>query len=138
MTKKHKKENDFLDEIRHVPNISSACQKVGISRNTIYRWCSEDPSFKYRLDQAMSIGIDSVSDLAESKLIGLINISDFRAIAYWLDNNKKVYIKPRPKVYQDPDPFVPITYIEVTPVDPLNLPPPEPLNDLDLPFDHIG
>lgn len=136
--KRYKKEVAFLEEIQRVPNISSACQKVGLSRNTIYRWCSEDPKFKSRLDEAMAIGADSVSDLAESKLIGLINLSDFRAIAYWLDNNKKVYIKPRPKVYQDPDPFVPITYIEIAPVDPLNLPPPEPLNDFDLPLDHIG
>ena len=88
--KRYKKEVAFLEEIQHVPNISSACQKVGLSRNTIYRWCSEDPQFKARLDEAMAIGVDSVSDLAESKLIGLINISDFRAIAYWLDNNKKL------------------------------------------------
>ena len=135
--KRYKKEVAFLEEIQRVPNISSACQKVGLSRNTIYRWCSEDPKFKSRLDQAMAIGADSVSDLAESKLIGLINLSDFRAIAYWLDNNKKVYIKPRPKIYHE-DPFVPISYIEITPVDLLNLPPSEPLNDFDLPLDHIG
>ena len=135
--KRYKKEVAFLEEIQRVPNISSACQKVGLSRNTIYRWCSEDPKFKSRLDEAMTIGADSVSDLAESKLIGLINLSDFRAIAYWLDNNKKVYIKPRTKIYHE-DPFVPITYIEVTPVDLNNLPPPEPLNEFDLPLDHIG
>ena len=135
--KRYKKEVAFLEEIQHVPNISSACQKVGLSRNTIYRWCNEDPKFKSRLDQAMAIGVDSVSDLAESKLIGLINVSDFRAIAYWLDNNKKVYIKPILKIYNE-DPFVPISYIEITPVDLLNLPPSEPLNDFDLPLDHIG
>ena len=135
--KRYKKEVAFLEEIQRVPNISSACQKVGLSRNTIYRWCSEDPKFKSRLDEAMAIGADSVSDLAESKLIGLINLSDFRAIAYWLDNNKKVYIKPRSKIYNE-EPFTPIKYIEIVPVDLNNLPPPLPLNDFHLPLDHIG
>ncbi len=135
--KRYKKEVAFLEEIQHVPNISSACQKVGLSRNTIYRWCIEDPQFKARLDQAMSIGNDSVSDLAESKLIGLINGSDFRAIAYWLDNNKKVYIKPRIKNYHE-DPLEPISYIRIVPVDANDIPPPEPLNVFDLPLDHIG
>lgn len=119
--KRYKKEVAFLEEIQHVPNISSACQKVGLSRNTIYRWCSEDPQFKARLDQAMSIGNDSVNDLAESKLIGLINGSDFRAIAYWLDNKKKDYIKPRPKDMWK-KPFVPISSITINTVDPLNMP----------------
>lgn len=119
--KRYKKEVAFLEEIQHVPNISSACQKVGLSRNTIYRWCSEDPEFKHRLDQAMTIGNDSVSDLAESKLIGLINGSDFRAIAYWLDNKKKDYIKPRSKDLWK-KPFVPVTSITIDTVDPLNMP----------------
>jgi hypothetical protein len=34
-----------------------------------------------------------------------------RAIQYWLDNNKKNYIKPRPKIEQQP--FIPVTKIEI-------------------------
>ncbi len=119
--KRYKKEVAFLEEIQRVPNISSACQKVGLSRNTIYRWCSEDPEFKHRLDQSMAVGNDSVSDLAESKLIGLINGSDFRAIAYWLDNKKKDYIKPRSKDMWKKS-HVPVASITIETIDPLNMP----------------
>lgn len=80
-----------------IPNISLACEKVGLSRNTIYRWCKEDPAFKDRLDEAIETGTESVNDLAESKLISQINASNMQAIKYWLDNNKKTYMRPRPK-----------------------------------------
>jgi predicted site-specific integrase-resolvase len=80
-----------------VPNISVACENVGLSRNTVYRWCHEDPDFKVRLDEAINTGTESVSDLAESKLIAYINDGNLRAIQYWLDNNKRNYARPRPK-----------------------------------------
>ncbi len=95
--KRYRKEKAFLEQIAKVPNISLACEKVGLSRNTIYRWCNEDPDFKVRLDTAMGSGVESVSDLAESKLVGLINGSNLNAIKYWLDNHKKEYLRPRPK-----------------------------------------
>ena len=99
--KRHKKENIFLEQIRTVPNISVACEKVGLSRNTIYRWCNEDPEFKRQLDEALNLGTASVNDLAESKLISQINSGNMRAIMYWLDNNKKNYARPRPKDFWD-------------------------------------
>ena len=35
----------FLTELRKVPIVQVACEKVGISRNTIYRWLKEDKQF---------------------------------------------------------------------------------------------
>lgn len=95
--KRNRKEQQFLEQLQTIPNISLACEKVGLSRNTIYRWCKEDPTFKDRLDAAIGMGTESVNDLAESKLISKINAGEMRAIMYWLDNNKKTYIRPRPK-----------------------------------------
>jgi hypothetical protein len=95
--KRYKQEKSFLEQIKTVPNISLACEKVGLSRNTVYRWCKEDLAFKTRLDEAINTGTESVNDLAESKLIGHINSGNLRAIQYWLDNNKKSYIRPRSK-----------------------------------------
>lgn len=109
--KKHYKENKLIEQLERVPNVSLACEKVGIARNTVYRWCKEDPDFKARMDKALSAGTNSVNDLAESKLISHINKGNMRAIKYWLDNNKKSYIKPRPKVEQRP--FSPVTKIEI-------------------------
>lgn len=45
-------------------NVSMACKKAKISRNTYYRWCNEDPDFKeacWEVDESML-------DLAESQL----------------------------------------------------------------------
>lgn len=109
--KKHYKENKFLEQLERVPNVSLACEKVGLARNTIYRWRGEDPAFAARMDTALVAGTESVNDLAESKLISHINNGNLRAIQYWLDNNKKNYIKPRPKVEERP--FSPVTKIYI-------------------------
>lgn len=109
--KKHYKENQFLEQLERVPNVSLACEKVGLARNTIYRWRCEDPAFAARMDTALMAGTESVNDLAESKLISHINNGNLRAIQYWLDNNKKNYIKPRPKVEERP--FSPVTKIYI-------------------------
>ncbi|PIZ78884.1 MAG: hypothetical protein COY01_02910 [Candidatus Pacebacteria bacterium CG_4_10_14_0_2_um_filter_40_20] len=109
--KKHYKENLFIEQLERVPNVSLACEKVGIARNTVYRWCGEDPDFKARMDTALKSGVHSINDLAESKLISHINNGSFRAIQYWLDNHKKEYIKPRDKNMWQP--FVPVTKIEI-------------------------
>lgn len=109
--KKHYKEDKFLEQLERVPNVSLACEKIGLSRNTIYRWRSEDPTFAARMDTALVAGTESVNDLAESKLISHINNGNLRAIQYWLDNNKKNYIKPRPKV--ELQPFIPVTKIYI-------------------------
>lgn len=109
--KKKYKENQFIEQLERVPNVSLACEKVGLSRNTVYRWCSEDLDFKARMETALQSGVHSVNDLAESKLISHINNGNFRAIQYWLDNHKKEYIKPRDKNMWQP--FVPVTKIEI-------------------------
>lgn len=110
--KKHYKENKFLEQIERVPNVSLACEKVGIARNTVYRWRIEDPDFSARMDKALLSGTNSVNDLAESKLISHINNGNMRAIQYWLDNNKKSYIKPRDKDMWKTS-FVPVTSIVI-------------------------
>lgn len=110
--KKKWRENQFLEQLERVPNVSLACEKVGLSRNTIYRWRSEDPDFTARMDIALAAGTDSINDLAESKLVSHINNGNMRAIRYWLDNNKKNYLKPRDKDMWK-KPFVPVTKIEI-------------------------
>jgi hypothetical protein len=137
MAKKDKKVKDFLEHLNTVPNISLACEKVGLARNTIYRWCKEDKEFQESVDNALLCGVDSITDLAESKLITHINNGNLRSIQYWLDNHKKEYIRPR-VIVDSKDSLEPISYIEILPVDPNNLPPPLPLNEFDLPLDYIG
>jgi hypothetical protein len=87
----------LLEQLRKLPNVSVACERVEVSRNTFYKWCMSDPEFKKEVDVALDSGIESINDLAESKLIGLINNGNQRAVEYWLNNHKKAYIKPRDK-----------------------------------------
>ena len=94
---KRYKETPFLEQNQEYPECIARLRKIGLSRNTVYRWCKEDLKFKERLDEAIITGTESVNDLAESKLIGHINSGNLRAIQYWLDNNKKNYARPRPK-----------------------------------------
>ena len=99
--KKPRKVQPLLEELRKIPNVSLACERVGISRNTFYRWMQEDAAFKKEIDEAHELGIDSINDLAESKLVQHINNGNMQAIKYWLGNNKKNYRVPRP-----PEPLV--------------------------------
>lgn len=95
--KKFRKMKPLLEQLRKLPNVSVACERVEVSRNTFYKWCMSDPEFKKEVDVALDSGIESINDLAESKLIGLINNGNQRAVEYWLNNHKKAYIKPRDK-----------------------------------------
>lgn len=98
--KKYRKEKIFLEELDKLPNISVACQKVGISRNTVYQWRHKDKAFKKRMDDSLDIGIESINDLAESTVIKKIQDGDMSAAKYWLDNHKRNYVKPRIKNYE--------------------------------------
>ena len=118
--KRRRKEGAFLEQVRMIPNVSLACEKVDLSRNTVYRWCKEDPEFQARLDAALETGTESVNDLAESKLIAHLNNGSLRAIEYWLDNHKKAYARPRPKSFWE-EMFGkdgPITTVNVITADP--------------------
>ena len=79
----------FLEELRKVPIIEKACDKVGISRMTYYRWSGSNPSFKKEVGLAMSMGVDRIDDVSNAKLLQLINEGDFRSIAYWYEKRSK-------------------------------------------------
>ncbi len=118
--KKSRKQAPILEQLRSVPNVSIACERVGIARNTFYTWLKDDSEFKQAVEEAMQHGVNSVSDLAESKLIAHINNGNLRAIEYWLNNNKKSYIKPREKMsFKTNQPAV-ITNIDMVYVDDLD------------------
>ncbi len=103
--------NKFIEELEKVPIISLACEKVGLSRQTIYRWIKVDPIFKKRVDDASDMGTESVCDLAESKLVSNINNGDQRAIEYFLTNNKKKYYRPKKPMSYESQKFIPVQII---------------------------
>ncbi|MBU0570031.1 DUF1804 family protein [Patescibacteria group bacterium] len=86
MAKKNKIQNTFLDELRKMPIVLVACEKSGVSRNSIYRWRKEDKKFSEEMDKALAEGEDLVNDLSESQLLTLIKEKNFSAVRYWLSH----------------------------------------------------
>lgn len=69
----------------------TACSKVGVSRSTYYRWRQENIVFKLQTDEAIQIGRENITDLAESKLVKNIGDGNQRAIEFQLRHNDSRY-----------------------------------------------
>lgn len=93
-TNKEKKE--FVEILRDYPIISVACKRAKIHRATVYRWIEKNRKFADQVEKALRSGRETVNDLAESQLIASIRNGDPKSIKFWLENNCKRYIKPRP------------------------------------------
>jgi len=89
--KKNKYERQFLEELSKVPIIQVACEKTGLSRNTIYRWRKEDKEFAKKMDNSMHDGVSFVNDMSESQLLQLIKDKKFPAIRFWLKHRHSKY-----------------------------------------------
>ncbi len=89
-----------------VPIISVACEKTGVSRNSVYRWHKEDKKFAQKMDTAMSEGVAFVNDMSESQLLTMIKEKNWSAISFWLkhrNNNYKDKIEITTKEDSDND-----------------------------------
>jgi len=86
MSKKKKVRNIFLAELKKVPIVQVACEKTGISRNSIYRWKREDKNFSKAMDKSLAEGEALVNDMSESQLLTLIKEKNFSAIRFWLNH----------------------------------------------------
>lgn len=82
--KKDKKKNEFLEQLRKIPIVQVSCEKVGLSRNSIYRWRKEDEEFSKAMDEALVEGEALVNDMSESQLLVLIKEKNWSAISFWL------------------------------------------------------
>jgi len=89
--KKNKLQNKFFEELRKIPIVQVACEKTGISRNSVYRWKKEDPSFTKEMDRAMSEGVDFVNDMSESQLLTMIKEKNWGPISFWLKHRNDNY-----------------------------------------------
>lgn len=85
----------FLEELSKTPVVSAVCNKLNISRDTIYRWQKKDFEFKYRYEEVYKHGTNNVNDLAKSKMISKINDGDFQAAKFWLESRDPEFAKPR-------------------------------------------
>ena len=84
--KRHRK-HKLIEELKKTPIIELACNNIGISRQTYYRWLDILPNFQAEVEEAMNYGISHINDVCESKVLKKIQNDDWRAIKYWLDHN---------------------------------------------------
>ncbi|OHA18209.1 MAG: hypothetical protein A2664_01940 [Candidatus Taylorbacteria bacterium RIFCSPHIGHO2_01_FULL_46_22b] len=82
--KKDKTGDLFLEQLRKIPIVQVACEKVGVSRNTVYRWRKEDPEFAKTMDEALADGEAVINDMSESQLLSKIKNGEWPPIAFWL------------------------------------------------------
>ncbi len=81
----------FLEQLKKTPIVQIACEKLGVSRASFYRWRAEDAAFAKQADEATLEGHLLVNDLAESQLIGAVKDRNLQAIMYWLKHHHKDY-----------------------------------------------
>ena len=91
MKKTDKTRETLLEQLKRTPIVQVACEKLGVSRATFYRWKAEEPGFAEAAEAALREGALLVNDLAESQLIGAIKDSTLGAITYWLQHHHKAY-----------------------------------------------
>jgi len=89
--KKTKYSKKFLEELRKVPIVQVACEKAGVSRNSVYRWKREDKEFAKQFDEALADGVEFVNDMSESQLLQLIKDKNFSAVRFWLNKRHPAY-----------------------------------------------
>ena len=82
---------EFLEQLKTVPIIQVACERLQISRATIYRWKDEDQEFSKQVDIAITQGSYLVNDLAESQLVSAIRDGELPAVKIWLNHNHFKY-----------------------------------------------
>ena len=89
--KKDKHKDLFLRELEKTPIVQVACDRIGISRNSVYRWRKEDLLFSKRMEESLEIGTDLVNDVAESNILTGIKNGDSIHTRYWLSHRHKNY-----------------------------------------------
>jgi hypothetical protein len=82
--KKNRKKSEFLDHLRKIPIVLVACEKSGLSRNSVYRWRKEDKEFQKEMDEALIEGEEMVNDMSESQLLTMIKEKNWSAVSFWL------------------------------------------------------
>ncbi len=89
--KKTKLQDQFFAELMKVPIIQVACEKTGISRNSVYRWRKDDSVFAKKMDKSLTEGVALVNDMSESQLLTLIKEKNYPAISFWLRHRNENY-----------------------------------------------
>jgi hypothetical protein len=86
-----RQQEKLLEALAESGNVSFACKKAGVSRDTYYRWRKEDDDFAHKVVLAIGSGKEFVNDLAHNQLIRNIQNGDMGAIKFQLGNCHEDY-----------------------------------------------
>jgi len=75
---------DVIKEIQNELTIKAVCDKLDLSRQTIYRWIEEDDEFAEQLKQARKDAINAMNDICENKVVQKIMADNDGMIKFWL------------------------------------------------------
>ncbi len=81
----------FLEQLKRTPTIETSCQKVSVSRATVYRWINASKSFRKKVDEALTEGREFMLDVAETQLFSLIGEKEMPAIRLYLSTHSPRY-----------------------------------------------
>lgn len=98
--------------------VTTACNKVGISRETHYRWLREDADYKTAVEGIADIALD----FAESQLHKQISSGEVSSTIFYLKckAKKRGYIERNEVVQTTPDGEAVVPVINITIVPPKN------------------
>lgn len=74
----------MIEQLKRLPIVQIACEKMGISRSSFYRWKNDDPEFAKAINQALREGKQFINEMAESQLLSAIKERNLTAIIFWL------------------------------------------------------
>lgn len=100
--KKLRVRDKFIKELQNTPIVQVACDKLGISRQTYYRWLKEDASFASVADYALSQGTERVNDIAVSNVLRGIQNQSESYTKYWLNCRHPEFRRPLERIYKIP------------------------------------
>jgi len=81
----------IIEEFKKMPIVQIACERVGVSRATYYRWIENDSIFREVAMNAISDGESFISDKSEGQLLALIGEKHFGAIKHYLETHNEKY-----------------------------------------------
>jgi len=91
----------MIKVLRDTHIIKTACDRVGISRQTHYRWIKENSEYAKEVGTSIQEGIALINDMAETQLMSKIQNGNTFAIRYWLDNNHDRFKKQKHRTFHD-------------------------------------
>ncbi len=86
--------NKLLEELEKHGIVQYACDKNGISRNTFYRWMKEDKVFLEQVNEALSLGVGALNDMAVSNVVNGIKNKDMASTKLWLIHRHPEFRRP--------------------------------------------